>query len=185
MSTTWSTRANRPALSLHVYSPSLTTMTFFAIEEGRLVARGVKVTDDGVEDHAELVRGLQLVAQRLPRTADDLLAESRGLIQRVGPAEFEDLREQGALVVDIRPERQRGEEGELPFGVVVERNVLEWRFDLQGDHALTEITGYDQPVVVVCSEGYASELRRRVPAEPRLPPGGRSRGRLPGLAQVA
>ena len=41
---------------------------------------------------------------------------------------------------------------------MVERNVLEWRFDLQGDHALPEVKGYDQPVVVVCSEGYASSF---------------------------
>ena len=40
----------------------------------------------------------------------------------------------------------------------MERNVLEWRFDLRGAHALPEVTGYDQPVVVVCSEGYASSL---------------------------
>ena len=64
----------------------------------------------------------------------------------------------GALVVDIRPERQRADEGELGFGVVVERNVLEWRFDLQGSHALPEVRDYDQQVVIVCSEGYASSL---------------------------
>ena len=61
-------------------------------------------------------------------------------------------------MVDIRPAAQRAAEGELGFGLVVERNVLEWRFDLTGDHTLPEVTGYDQPVVVVCSEGYASSL---------------------------
>ena len=64
----------------------------------------------------------------------------------------------GALVVDIRPAAQRAAEGELGFGLVVERNVLEWRFDLSGGDALAEVSGYDQPVVVVCSEGYASSL---------------------------
>ena len=68
------------------------------------------------------------------------------------------MQAEGALVVDIRPERQRAEEGELPFGIAVERNVLEWRFDLLGDHALPEVQGYDQQVVVVCSEGYASSF---------------------------
>jgi hypothetical protein len=53
---------------------------------------------------------------------------------------------------------QRAAEGELGFGLVVERNVLEWRFDLTGGHALPAVTGYGQPVVVVCSEGYASSL---------------------------
>jgi len=92
------------------------------------------------------------------RTADELLASARRQIRRVEPPELEWLRAEGVLVVDIRPERQRADEGELGFGVVVERNVLEWRFDLQGGHALPEVRDYDQQVVVVCSEGYASSL---------------------------
>ena len=74
-------------------------------------------------------------------------------------------------MVDIRPEAQRAAEGDLGFGVIVERNVLEWRFDLLGDHALPDVTDYDQPVVVVCSEGYASSLAaaslRRTGLHPR------------------
>jgi rhodanese-related sulfurtransferase len=61
-------------------------------------------------------------------------------------------------VIDIRPAAQRATEGELGFGLIVERNVLEWRFDLTGDHALPEVSDYDQLVVVVCSAGYASSL---------------------------
>ncbi len=93
-----------------------------------------------------------------PRSADDLLVLARRRIRRIEPDELEGLQGAGALVVDIRPAAQRAIEGDLGFGVVVERNVLEWRFDLSGSHALTEISGYDQPVVVVCSEGYASSL---------------------------
>jgi rhodanese-related sulfurtransferase len=92
------------------------------------------------------------------RSADDLVALARARIRRVEPEELERLRDDGALVVDVRPAAQRATEGELGFGVVVERNVLEWRFDLSGSHALPDVNGYDQPVVVVCSEGYASSL---------------------------
>lgn len=92
------------------------------------------------------------------RGTDDLLAEARSRIQRVEPEELERLRAEGALVVDIRPAAQRAAEGELGFGLIVERNVLEWRFDLTGNHALPEVHSYEQPVVVVCSEGYASSL---------------------------
>ena len=92
------------------------------------------------------------------RSADDLVALARARIRRVEPGDLEQLRANGALVVDIRPAAQRAAEGDLGFGVVVERNVLEWRFDLRGGHALAEVSGYDQPVVVVCSEGYASSL---------------------------
>jgi rhodanese-related sulfurtransferase len=91
-------------------------------------------------------------------STDDLLAEARSRITRVEPEELDQLVADGALVVDIRPAAQRAAEGELGFGLIVERNVLEWRFDLTGSHALPEVTGYDQPIVVVCSEGYASSL---------------------------
>ena len=92
------------------------------------------------------------------RSTDEILTSARNQIDRIEPYELEGLRSAGALVVDIRPERQRADEGELGFGVVVERNVLEWRFDLQGSHALSEVRDYEQQVVVVCSEGYASSL---------------------------
>jgi rhodanese-related sulfurtransferase len=92
------------------------------------------------------------------RSTDELLAEARRRIARVEPEELDRLQAAGALVVDIRPAAQRAAEGELGFGLIVERNVLEWRFDLTGNFTLPEVTRYDQPVVVVCSEGYASSL---------------------------
>jgi hypothetical protein len=33
------------------------------------------------------------------------------------------------ILVDIRPEAQRAIEGSIPGALIVERNVLEWRFD--------------------------------------------------------
>jgi rhodanese-related sulfurtransferase len=91
-------------------------------------------------------------------SAEDLLASARAKIRRVEPDELDALFAAGAVVVDIRPAAQRAAEGELGFGLIVERNVLEWRFDLTGSHTLPDVSGYDQPVVVVCSEGYASSL---------------------------
>jgi rhodanese-related sulfurtransferase len=64
----------------------------------------------------------------------------------------------GGLIVDIRPAAQRADQGQMPGAVVVERNVLEWRLDPTGSHRLPQVTGFDQPVVVVCSEGFASSL---------------------------
>jgi rhodanese-related sulfurtransferase len=64
----------------------------------------------------------------------------------------------GALLVDIRPQAQRAAEGELPGALVVERNVLEWRLDPASDARLPEAGDYRRPVIVVCSEGYASSL---------------------------
>jgi rhodanese-related sulfurtransferase len=91
-------------------------------------------------------------------SADDLVAEARRRIDRVRPDDLAGLADAGALVVDIRPAAQRSAEGELPGAVVIERNVLEWRLDPHGSHRLPQATGFDRPVVVVCSEGYASSL---------------------------
>lgn len=90
---------------------------------------------------------------------DRLLHAARQVLgARPGPAEVPALVAAGALVVDIRPEGHRREEGELPGALVIERNVLEWRLDPQGEHRHPDLTGSDQVVVLVCDEGYASSL---------------------------
>jgi rhodanese-related sulfurtransferase len=61
------------------------------------------------------------------------------------------------VLVDIRPAAQRAAEGEIPGALIVERNVLEWRFDPVSDARLPQAS-YDLRVVVVCSEGYTSSL---------------------------
>ena len=91
-------------------------------------------------------------------TVDDLLWRARRRIRRVGPHELRGVVNEGGLVVDIRPVGQRREEGRLPGALVIERNVLEWRLDPHGPHRLPQVRGLDQPVIVVCSEGYASSL---------------------------
>ena len=60
-------------------------------------------------------------------------------------------------MVDIRPAAQRAEHGDLPGALVVERNVLEWRFDPTSEAAL-RIADDDLQVVVLCQEGYTSSL---------------------------
>ena len=92
------------------------------------------------------------------RSIDDLLAVARTRIARVTPHEAVDRIAAGALLVDIRPAAQRRQEGEVPGTLVVERNVLEWRFDPSSDARLPEATGYDLEVIVLCSEGYTSSL---------------------------
>jgi len=91
-------------------------------------------------------------------SADDLVARARRRIGRTEPADLAAAFAAGSLVVDIRPAAQRAVEGALPGALVVERNVLEWRLDPNGSHRLPQVTNLDRPVVVVCSEGYASSL---------------------------
>ena len=99
-----------------------------------------------------------LTRPRGARTIDDLLAEARARIVRVTPHEAAARVAAGAYLVDIRPAAQRQREGEVPGSLVIERNVLEWRFDPASDARLPQATGYDVDVVVLCSEGYTSSL---------------------------
>ncbi len=63
-----------------------------------------------------------------------------------------------AILVDIRPEGQRALEGSIAGALVVERNVLEWRFDPACSARLPVATDHDIQVIVFCSEGYTSSL---------------------------
>jgi rhodanese-related sulfurtransferase len=92
------------------------------------------------------------------RSIDELLADARSRLRRVGPLEAAARMVDGAVLVDIRPAAQRAAEGGVPGALVIERNVLEWRFDPAGDARLPLVEGYDLDVVVLCSEGYTSSL---------------------------
>jgi rhodanese-related sulfurtransferase len=92
-----------------------------------------------------------------PHTIDEVLAEARSRLRRLTPELAQAAYEKGAVVVDIRPAAQRAAEGELPIALVVERNVLEWRFDPASDAALP-IASHDLEVIVLCQEGYTSSL---------------------------
>ena len=91
------------------------------------------------------------------RTIDDVLESARRRISRLTPAEAQNAWRTGAVVVDIRPAAQRDAEGGLPGALIIERNVLEWRFDPSSDASLP-IADHDMQVIVVCQEGYASSL---------------------------
>lgn len=91
------------------------------------------------------------------RGIDDLLAQARARLVRVGPGETHRAMARGAVLIDIRPAAQRAGHGEIPGAVVIERNVLEWRLDPRSDARLP-FTHYDLEVIVTCQEGYTSSL---------------------------
>ncbi|WP_286175720.1 rhodanese-like domain-containing protein [Arthrobacter sp. NEB 688] len=89
---------------------------------------------------------------------DLLLSAARDRIERLTPEQAHaEIASGEAVLVDIRPAAQRAEEGEPEGALVVERNVLEWRFDATNDAALP-IARDDLRVVVICQEGYTSSL---------------------------
>jgi rhodanese-related sulfurtransferase len=86
------------------------------------------------------------------------LDEARAELTRVTPQEVAALAD--PLIIDIRPLHNRVAEGEIPNSIPVERIVLEWRLDPNGDHRLPGFTA-DTTVVVLCNEGYSSSLAAR------------------------
>jgi rhodanese-related sulfurtransferase len=87
-----------------------------------------------------------------------MLAQAAAGLDRVAPEDLADEVTAGALVVDIRPQQNRDDEGLMPGAVVVDRNVLEWRLDPTSPDRLPESDDPDRRVVIFCNEGYASVL---------------------------
>ena len=92
---------------------------------------------------------------------EDQLADARTRLARVSArAAFQEVLHRRAHLVDIRPAAQREREGEVAEHLgplVVERNVLEWRFDPRHAARLPE-AGFEARVIVLCQEGYTSSL---------------------------
>jgi rhodanese-related sulfurtransferase len=92
---------------------------------------------------------------------DDQLADSRSRLTRLtARAAYQEVLYARAVLVDIRPQAQRAQEGEVHPGLaplVIERNVLEWRLDPRSGAALP-VADLDRRVIVLCQEGYTSSL---------------------------
>lgn len=92
------------------------------------------------------------------QSIEEILASARRRLDRLDPLRTQAAMREGGLLVDIRPQAQRRAEGGVPGALLVERNVLEWRFDPRSDARLPQATGYDLRIVIMCSQGYTSSL---------------------------
>lgn len=90
-------------------------------------------------------------------TIDEYLEAARSRLNRVSPEDLGLAMSQGALLVDIRPEPNRVEEGEMPGAIVIDRVVLEWRLAPSSDARTVEVEP-GQQVILFCNDGYQSSL---------------------------
>jgi rhodanese-related sulfurtransferase/quercetin dioxygenase-like cupin family protein len=142
--------SNAPSISIHAYSPPLTEMNRYELEGDRLVRQAIKARES--EIHQPLGRNGAL-------SIDQVLATARARILRLSPSEaYDAVAKNKAVLVDIRPASQRALEGSIPGALVIDRNVLEWRFDPTSSARLPVATRYDLEIIVFCSEGYTSSL---------------------------
>ena len=137
--------AKEVAVSVHAYSPPLSRMSYYDVEDGELVTLATTWTDDP-ETPAPTYGSV-----------DELLAAARDGLPRLTATEAVRAIDEGALLVDIRPEWQRRRDGEVPGSVIIERNHLEWRLH-PGSEARIEQAVVGQRWVVICAEGYTSSL---------------------------
>jgi rhodanese-related sulfurtransferase len=95
-----------------------------------------------------------------PRTTiHELLDAARQRLRRVDPQEAGDAIAAGAVLIDIRTERQRERDGVIPNAHFLSRNVLEWRLDPASGHIDPALSDdLDRRVILDCDEGYRSSV---------------------------
>jgi rhodanese-related sulfurtransferase len=148
-----------PAISIHAYSPPLSDMNEYELDGIRLVPRGRASGSSETVDQEWRVQKREHLDQTGALSIEQVLLAARARLRRLSPDEtYEAMLKTEAILVDIRPDGQRAIEGSIAGALVVERNVLEWRFDPASSARLSVATDYDIQVIVFCSEGYSSSL---------------------------
>ena len=148
-----------PTVSIHAYSPPLSDMNEYELDGNQLVPRERASARVETFNHEWHVESEKPADRPGPLSIEQMLATARARLQRLSPNEaYGAMIETEAILVDIRPEGQRAAEGSIAGALVVERNVLEWRFDPTSSARLPIATDHDLLVIVFCSEGYTSSL---------------------------
>jgi rhodanese-related sulfurtransferase len=100
-----------------------------------------------------------MARHRATKTVDELLAGARATLPgRPSPAEALRAQAHGALLIDIRGDDQRREDGLIPGAIVLPRNSLEWRCDPTSEWRHPAITRPDLHIILICDQGYQSTL---------------------------
>ncbi len=111
-----------------------------------------------------LVGGSLGQAARL--TVDELLAQARSGLRRFAPGELATEMESATapgpdgplVIIDIRDRDDRERTGMIPGSVSIPLIVLEWRCHPTASYSHPAVESFDQPLVMVCNEGYTSSL---------------------------
>ena len=90
---------------------------------------------------------------------DELLDEARAGLERVTPVQAQaEVAARDAVLVDIRSESQRAQDGVVPDAVFIPRNTLEWRCDPSSASRDERVSDPARKLIVMCDEGYQSSL---------------------------
>ena len=125
---------------------------------------GVPAIAESAPPEPALVGGSLGQAARM--TVDELLAQARSGLRRFAPEELAtELKSAAApgtdgplVVIDIRDRDDRERTGMIPGSASIPLIVLEWRCHPSASYSHPAVESFDQPLVVVCNEGYTSSL---------------------------
>jgi rhodanese-related sulfurtransferase len=94
------------------------------------------------------------------RTIEELLAQARAQLgHRPTPQEAHAAAEAGeAILVDVRAGDVLARDGGIPGAIHHQRTVIEWRADPDCQWRDDRIADLDAPLILFCSQGYASSL---------------------------
>jgi rhodanese-related sulfurtransferase len=94
------------------------------------------------------------------RSIAELLAEARAeLGHRPTPAEAHAAAQAGAaILVDVRAGDVLARDGSIPGAIHHQRTVIEWRADPECEWRDDRIADLEAPLILFCSQGYASSL---------------------------
>ena len=94
------------------------------------------------------------------RTIEELLAQARAQLgHRPTPQEAHAAAAAGeAILVDVRAGDVLARDGGIPGAIHHQRTVIEWRADPDCEWRHERIADLDAPLILFCSQGYASSL---------------------------
>ena len=92
-----------------------------------------------------------------PRTSKDLVGEAKSRIENLTPAQSEDEVLQGALLVDIREENERVQNGFIPGAVHYPRGMLEFWADPTSPYHKPDFDP-ERRIILHCASGGRSAL---------------------------
>jgi len=100
-----------------------------------------------------------MAADMTRMTIHEMLRQARVGLLRLSPTEAHAALDQmGSVLVDIRTSEHRARAGRLPNALAISLNVLEWRLDPDSPSQIDDGPDLDEPVIVICEQGYSSSL---------------------------
>lgn len=92
------------------------------------------------------------------RPLQELLERAAARIERLSPAEAARAVADGALLVDIRSDTAREQDGVVPGSLHIPRTVLEWRLEPDGEFRSPYVGGREDRILLICDHGHSSIL---------------------------